>query len=237
MAEAEVYYCPVCGGPAQADALQCDFCAVHLATQRCEHCLKANFYSARHCSGCGRGLSAALSSRSELACPGCQVALQVLEHPKGVVFECLQCAGQFLEHALLRNLIENSERLAMVLPSRFRARNPAQQRIVYRNCPHCRALMHRKNFGQSSGVIVDVCAVHGIWFDAGELPAVLAFAESGGLERARRELREREARSSAPRAPAAAFQLIERTEAKRADTAIGEVAYGLLDFLVWILRR
>jgi len=124
MAEAEVFYCPVCGGPARADALQCEFCAVHLATQRCDHCLKANFYSARHCSGCGRGLSPALSARSELACPGCQVPLQTLQHPKGVVFECLQCAGQFLEHALLRSLIEDSERLALVLPTRFQARNP-----------------------------------------------------------------------------------------------------------------
>jgi Zn-finger nucleic acid-binding protein len=46
--------------------------------------------------------------------------------------------------------------------------------------------MNRKNFGQTSGVIVDVCQKHGIWFDPGELPRVLAFVETGGLERARR---------------------------------------------------
>jgi hypothetical protein len=51
--------------------------------------------------------------------------------------------------------------------------------------------MHRRNFGGLSGVIVDICTLHGIWFDAGELPSVLAFVEGGGLERSR--LREREA--------------------------------------------
>jgi Zn-finger nucleic acid-binding protein len=46
--------------------------------------------------------------------------------------------------------------------------------------------MTRKNFGRSSGVIVDVCTRHGIWFDRGELPRVLDFVEAGGLELARR---------------------------------------------------
>jgi Zn-finger nucleic acid-binding protein len=46
--------------------------------------------------------------------------------------------------------------------------------------------MNRTNFGTHSGVIVDVCMRHGIWFDAGELPKVLEFVESGGLQRARR---------------------------------------------------
>lgn len=47
--------------------------------------------------------------------------------------------------------------------------------------------MHRKNFGGRSGVIVDVCTSHGTWFDAEELPRVLAFVEAGGLERVRLE--------------------------------------------------
>jgi len=64
--------------------------------------------------------------------------------------------------------------------------------------------MHRRNFGRSSGVIVDVCAVHGLWFDRGELPRVLAFVAGGGLERAEARRREEErlagvrARSTGP---------------------------------------
>ena len=45
--------------------------------------------------------------------------------------------------------------------------------------------MNRVNFGKVSGVIVDVCKLHGTWFDAGELTRVVAFAAGGGLERTR----------------------------------------------------
>ena len=45
--------------------------------------------------------------------------------------------------------------------------------------------MNRVNFGKVSGVIVDVCKVHGTWFDPGELTRVVAFAAAGGLERTR----------------------------------------------------
>jgi Zn-finger nucleic acid-binding protein len=50
--------------------------------------------------------------------------------------------------------------------------------------------MNRKNFAERSGVIVDVCKAHGIWFDHGELPRVLAFVEAGGLREAERRAQE-----------------------------------------------
>jgi Zn-finger nucleic acid-binding protein len=64
--------------------------------------------------------------------------------------------------------------------------------IRYIPCPLCHAPMNRVNFGRVSGVIVDVCRMHGPWFDAGELTNTVAFAASGGLERTRaREAEER----------------------------------------------
>ena len=36
-------------------------------------------------------------------------------------------------------------------------------------CPCCRCDMERATFAARSGISVDVCIVHGIWFDAGEL--------------------------------------------------------------------
>jgi Zn-finger nucleic acid-binding protein len=53
--------------------------------------------------------------------------------------------------------------------------------------------MLRKNFRESSGVIVDVCAAHGVWFDRGELATILAFASSGALAKADRDIAERAA--------------------------------------------
>jgi hypothetical protein len=45
--------------------------------------------------------------------------------------------------------------------------------------------MNRVNFGRTSGTIVDVCRGHGTFLDSGELQAILAFIEGGGLEQAR----------------------------------------------------
>jgi Zn-finger nucleic acid-binding protein len=47
--------------------------------------------------------------------------------------------------------------------------------------------MNLQNFARYSGVIVDVCKAHGIWFDSGELGAVVRFVKSGGMEKARRK--------------------------------------------------
>ena len=54
--------------------------------------------------------------------------------------------------------------------------------------------MNRRNYGKRSGVIVDVCRAHGVWFDNEELTRVLEFVRAGGLQETRRreaeELRE-----------------------------------------------
>jgi Zn-finger nucleic acid-binding protein len=55
----------------------------------------------------------------------------------------------------------------------------------YVPCPECARLMNRFNFAHVSGVIVDVCKGHGIWFDAEELRQIVEFIRGGGLVRAR----------------------------------------------------
>ena len=51
--------------------------------------------------------------------------------------------------------------------------------------------MARTNFARCSGVIIDVCRPHGIWFDANELQRIVKFIQDGGLDVAR--TREQEA--------------------------------------------
>ena len=53
--------------------------------------------------------------------------------------------------------------------------------VTYIPCPRCRKLMNRTNFGHASGIILDTCREDGIWLDRGELQAVLAFVQGGGL--------------------------------------------------------
>jgi Zn-finger nucleic acid-binding protein len=47
--------------------------------------------------------------------------------------------------------------------------------------------MNRSNFARSSGVIIDLCKQHGVWFDADELPKIIEFIDKGGLARARQK--------------------------------------------------
>jgi Zn-finger nucleic acid-binding protein len=51
------------------------------------------------------------------------------------------------------------------------------------SCPHCRGPMQPTNFGRTSGVIVDTCRKHGIWFDVGELRQAVGHL-SNHIERA-----------------------------------------------------
>ncbi len=41
-----------------------------------------------------------------------------------------------------------------------------------------------RNYARKSGVVVDVCLPHGVWFDATELEQIIIFVQSGGLDRA-----------------------------------------------------
>jgi Zn-finger nucleic acid-binding protein len=56
---------------------------------------------------------------------------------------------------------------------------------MYRPCPKCGELMNRFNFANCSGVILDACKPHGVWFDADELRRIVSFIRGGGLDMAR----------------------------------------------------
>ncbi len=51
--------------------------------------------------------------------------------------------------------------------------------------------MLRRNFRETSGVVVDVCAAHGVWLDRGELATLIEFAATGAMAEAERRRGER----------------------------------------------
>lgn len=55
------------------------------------------------------------------------------------------------------------------------ARSPGQQPRLYRRCPVCNVLMNRKGCGE---VVLDVCTLHGVWFDRGELEAFAGWVQA-----------------------------------------------------------
>ncbi len=192
MPEARVYQCPVCGAFARDDERTCRHCSTLLATLRCGHCFELNFPDDLHCRGCGLELGLAPHPEgSTQTCPDCKRPLQAFKAGPGELHACERCGGQMVTHGLLRALVEQRAVLGNAVPSPGDAPrgNPLADPVHYRPCPHCGQLMNRKNFGGVSGIIVDVCSVHGTYFDAGELPRVLEFVRRGGLAKAQAVLR------------------------------------------------
>ncbi|HEY3500470.1 MAG TPA: zinc ribbon domain-containing protein [Polyangiaceae bacterium] len=187
MSEAEVQRCPVCGAPVARGARRCDYCSSDLATVRCAGCFTMNPADSLRCSGCGRelGLEPIATGKSALECPECRSRFAAYGGHGGVLGECETCGGQFVEHSLLEELLERREVHRPVSRTAPPPENPLKKPVRYLKCPSCQAMMNRNNFGGTSGIVVDVCALHGVWFEAGELPRVLAFVQAGGLERAR----------------------------------------------------
>ena len=193
-----------------------------------------NVPEAMHCSGCGYTLGLEpIYGPADLRCSACDAELASYCAGAGRLFDCSRCGGQFVEHELLRQLLERREIAGSALLQRPRQRNPLEQPLVYVKCPACQQHMNRKNFGDSSGIIVDVCSLHGCWFDTGELPQVLKFVEEGGLARARYS---RESRTL-PIPSAASFEFVNppppvlSSVADDVTVAIASFGLGLLGML------
>jgi Zn-finger nucleic acid-binding protein len=118
---------------------------------------------------------------------------------------CLACGGLWLDRTVFEQLGASRERQGAVLgalpaPAIPPVVMPGQ--VNYRPCPACGQRMNRVNYARQSGVVLDICRAHGLWFDRDELRRVLAFIAGGGLDRAReRELEDlKEARRAAAQA-------------------------------------
>ena len=90
--------------------------------------------------------------------------------------------------------------------------------------------MLRLNYGRRSGVIVDRCKKHGVWFDADELRRVADFVARGGLDETRRRELEEADRQLAQRRAAAATTPRSSYEASRSDYSSG------VEILEWLFR-
>jgi Zn-finger nucleic acid-binding protein len=176
----------VCGAPVAANAPRCQFCHSPLASVHCAACFTLNPAEAQHCAGCGEKLGLEpIDLPSHDVCPACHARLRAFGASAGRLSECTTCGGQFVEHALLEDLLERRELHRVVTRAPAPRQNPLDKPVRYLKCPLCATAMNRNNFGGNSGIVVDVCPHHGVWFDPGELPHILEFVQAGGLERAR----------------------------------------------------
>ena len=206
MTEARALRCPGCGAPVAADALQCPYCQAQVATVACPGCFALAPLGASHCPGCGAALAPRTADPADGApCPGCGQALGAARLGELPLQACGACGGLWLDQATFQELGEHRERHGAVLgalPSPAPAPPVVLEPVVYRPCPVCRQRMNRVAYARRSGVVLDVCKAHGLWFDRDELRRVLAFIGDGGLDRSRaRDLEDlKEARRAAERA-------------------------------------
>ena len=153
------------------------------------------FAGSRFCARCGaEARREVLEDETPLKCPRCREAMQALRLGTTEARECAACGGLWLDPESLQKLADAKEErtsVVSVLAERVPAATVPPDVVRYVPCPRCERLMNRKNFASSSGIVLDVCAKHGVWLDRGELERVLGFVAGGGLTRARQREQER----------------------------------------------
>lgn len=203
--DARVVRCSSCGAPREKDSSHCRFCGADFTLHErdlhtmCPGCLARVSDQARFCHSCGVRIMPELVAGAEtrMKCPGCGTGARLTSRRIGdtAVMECGRCAGLWLETGTFDRLTRQAADKALDVEETFGRSGLASpprpwdgpRRLTYRTCPVCGQLMHRRNFGRRSGVIIDVCRRHGAWFDAEELPRILRWVRSGGLVRAQEE--------------------------------------------------
>jgi Zn-finger nucleic acid-binding protein len=164
-------------------------------------------------------------------CPNCGAPLQTSAERLGVEIDaCLECGGIWLDAGELEQLTTGLDpgpgegaRDEAELRRRVAMRPLDEAEVRYRECPRCRDVMTRRNFGTISGVIVDECRRHGLFLDAGELEAVEAFLRAGGraLGEAAR------ARSAARSMPPPPEPTEREVKARSVNSSVADMLWGL----------
>lgn len=123
-------------------------------------------------------------------CPRCSAALA--PEGGGTSFHCNACTGTFIRREVLERFLESfksvgatggyrtAARTVVDEPNSLRGRGAWEPEVRYLMCPLCIRPMMRQNFARKSGILVDHCAPHGTWFDAGEARAVAEWVAQGG---------------------------------------------------------
>lgn len=182
--------CPNCGAAAAPDATRCEYCGSRLATVACPSCFGSMFAGAQFCPHCGTKIESPESVDGKtLECPGCAGEMKPVKLGATAMHSCDQCGSAWLAPDAFAALCSDREARGTVITSLgaggVAAPPPAQGKVRYVHCAVCGKVMNRVNFGKTSGIVIDVCKNHGVWFERDELRGVLDFVGDGGLDRMR----------------------------------------------------
>jgi Zn-finger nucleic acid-binding protein len=182
------------------------------------------------------GLEAQLGP-TEHPCPSCADAttLMAIELEEYRLEECAACTGVFVEHLVLERISRrtDAERGVRARPAP-KSTIDATAPVRYRKCPLCADVMTRRNFGDRSGVIVDICARHGVWFDSDELTRILEFVAGGGVAAGAVDAAAQKERAERIKRRMAAVSRDPGTLADDESTGLFvDIAATLTDFIKW----
>lgn len=152
----------------------------------CLSCFGQMFVGSKFCDHCGAiAVPTNLHEGDDLGdCPRCNMSLGLLQIASTSLRECEKCDGLWADSQTFEAICADSQKQSAVLGF-IRERTPNADmltKISYVRCPDCGEMMNRSNFARASGVIVDICSKHGVWFDSDELPKIVGFIKEGGME-------------------------------------------------------
>ncbi len=106
-----------------------------------------------------------------MICPVCKESMVILELSEVEIDYCTGCNGIWLDSGELELLLEDAEERAKLLTTL--STDLVHKEKPYQ-CPICNKKMEKVYIGENKNVLIDRCIKgHGLWFDKGELKAVL----------------------------------------------------------------
>ncbi|HKI05303.1 MAG TPA: hypothetical protein VKK31_25200 [Thermoanaerobaculia bacterium] len=255
--DAAVVRCSSCGAPHEGGTPVCRFCGSELTLHErdldtiCPGCMARVNGRGRFCHHCGTPVLGGQAAAGQVGaggtahcCPACEgsrpLVSRRLGHAPVALFECSFCGGLWIEKEIFEVLADRAR--AGKLPEGFGGGEPAEaapqvpgEPPRYRPCVTCGALMNRLNYSRKSGVIVDVCARHGLWFDLHELDRLLRWIREGGEVRAGKLQTEQERVESRQKALGEGLRPWNQVDTERSlfspyrpDSMLGELLSGLV---------
>ena len=188
--------CPACSAPASKKASACAYCGAQIVlpapkgsdapAQRRTFCVRCGQLYPSPLGKCPR----CPPSSNEMPagrCPRCRRDLEPMRMGTAIVDKCPGCGGHWfdgdeIEHAADLTTQGVSREEAAGMRRSIPAGSEIERVVKYLRCVRCDEVLSRRQVVQRAGIIIDVCRVHGVWFDGGELEKFLAFVRAGGLE-------------------------------------------------------
>lgn len=176
--------------------MQCMFCGKPAVRKEylCEKCLadagKVSFHIYdREDTRSARIPLDEVPARSVFDCPRCNLPMTFEIEHDAYIEECQSCGGSWYNRDAFTSAMDSTILHPYTAPETKILHEATRRLFVYYTekkrticCPQCKQVMMPTNFGRNSGITIDVCGHHGVWFDKDEVAGIMKFIQGGGLE-------------------------------------------------------